>query len=57
MTELTCFKAYNIRGEIGVNIDDDTSETSPTFIPAALMARSSQSIIVTNSNKRNSANK
>ena len=22
MTELTCFKAYDIRGEIGVNIDD-----------------------------------
>ena len=38
MTELTCFKAYDIRGEIGENIDDDTSETSPTFIPAALMA-------------------
>ena len=61
MTELTCFKAYDIRGEIGVNIDDsrayrigravaqhfdsksivigdDTSETSPTFIPAALRA-------------------
>ena len=38
MTELTCFKAYDIRGEIGVNIDDDTSETSPTFILTALMA-------------------
>jgi len=38
MTELTCFKAYNIRGEIGMNIDDDTSETSPTFISASLMA-------------------
>jgi phosphomannomutase len=23
MTELTCFKAYDIRGEIGVNIDED----------------------------------
>ena len=23
MTELSCFKAYDIRGEIGVNIDDD----------------------------------
>ena len=22
MTELTCFKAYDIRGEIGVNIDE-----------------------------------
>ena len=61
MTEPTCFKAYDIRGGIGVNIDDgrayrigravprhldakfivigdDTSETSPTFIPAALKA-------------------
>ena len=23
MSELTCFKAYDIRGEIGVNIDED----------------------------------
>ena len=23
MTDLTCFKAYDIRGEIGVNIDED----------------------------------
>ena len=23
MTELTCFKAYDIRGEIGVNIDEN----------------------------------
>ena len=61
MTELTCFKAYEIRGEIGVNIDDgiayrigcalaqhfdaksivigdDTSETSPIFVPVALKA-------------------
>ena len=61
MTELTCFKAYDIRGEISVNIDDsiayrfgramaqcldaksivigdDTSETSPTFVPVALKA-------------------
>ncbi len=22
MTELTCFKAYDVRGEIGVNIDE-----------------------------------
>ena len=61
MTELTCFKAYEIRGEIGVNIydgiayrigralaqhfdaksiviGDDTSETSPIFVPVALKA-------------------
>ena len=61
MTELTCFKAYEIRGEIGVNIDDgiayrigralaqhfdaksivigdNTSETSPIFVPVALKA-------------------
>ncbi len=25
MTELTCFKAYDIRGEIGVNIDEDVA--------------------------------
>ena len=25
MTELTCFKAYDIRGKIGVNIDEDVA--------------------------------
>ena len=25
MTELTCFKAYDVRGEIGVNIDEDVA--------------------------------
>ena len=25
MIDLTCFKAYDIRGEIGVNIDEDTA--------------------------------
>ena len=25
MSELTCFKAYDIRGEIGVNIDEDVA--------------------------------
>ena len=25
MTELTCFKAYDIRGEISVNIDDGSA--------------------------------
>ena len=25
MTDLTCFKAYDVRGEIGVNIDDDVA--------------------------------
>jgi phosphomannomutase len=25
VTDLTCFKAYNVRGEIGVNIDDDVA--------------------------------
>ena len=23
MSDLTCFKAYDVRGEIGVNIDED----------------------------------
>lgn len=25
MSELTCFKAYDVRGEIGVNIDEDVA--------------------------------
>ena len=25
MSDLTCFKAYDIRGEIGVNIDEDVA--------------------------------
>ena len=25
MTELTCFKAYDVRGEIGVNIDESVA--------------------------------
>ena len=25
MSNLTCFKAYDVRGEIGVNIDEDVA--------------------------------
>lgn len=40
MTELTCFKAYDIRGEIGVNIDDGRAYLIGRAVPQHLDAKS-----------------
>ena len=40
MSELTCFKAYDIRGEIGVNIDDDVAYWIGRAVAQHLSAKS-----------------
>ena len=40
MTELTCFKAYDVRGEIGVNIDEDIVYSIGRAVAQHLSAKS-----------------
>ena len=40
MTELTCFKAYDVRGEIGVNIDEDVAYRIGRAVAQHLSAKS-----------------
>ena len=39
MTEVTCFKAYDIRGEIGVNIDEAVAIPHWTSCRAAFQSK------------------